>query len=441
MANQVNFSPRATLEAHTQPTVEEQTLQAQEGTSLNRDMLGLVTLFLIVVTYHIQNPLLQFERQFGKAFRNDTLQPVMAVGLVGAVLLLVLPWSSLRTSVVRLIAATVLIFYSGFMLAAILFGFNLTAALYDIPQAAFQEQIRGDDAETLQLREQAAAALRLTSVFEYAALIAVLVLWQPWGRLALYRKAGQQYAAALMVGIIVLVLWETLINVFQVEQFLLPRPSVIGTTFLETYPRLVSAGWNTFLNAFWGFVFGCGAGIVVGMLSARFVTFSRALLPLAIAINAIPIIALAPIMNNWFGALNPASKISIVAILAFFPSMISTVRGLNSVDALSMELMRSYAASELAIFRKVRFPSALPLIFSALKVATTLSMIGAIVSEYFGGSTAGLGFRIRDDAGLFKYPEAWSAIVMASLFGIMFFVLVSAVERAMLHWHVSFREK
>jgi NitT/TauT family transport system permease protein len=222
---------------------------------------------------------------------------------------------------------------------------------------------------------------------------------------------------------------------------LLPRPTVIGTTFLDTYPRLVSAGWVTFQNAFWGFVIGCGAGILTGMLASRFVSFSRALLPLAIAINAVPIIALAPIFNNWFGTITPTSKIALVAVLTYFTATISTIRGLTSADPLSLELMRSYAASNFETFRKLRLPTALPFIFSALKVATTISMIGAIVSEYFGGSTAGLGYKIRDDAGLFKYPEAWASILMASLFGILFYLVVSAVERAMLSWHVSFREK
>jgi len=186
---------------------------------------------------------------------------------------------------------------------------------------------------------------------------------------------------------------------------------------------------------------GCGLGILTGMVAARFIAFSRALLPIAIAINAIPIIALAPIFNNWFGALNPFSKVAVIAVLTYFPAMISTVRGLTTVDPLSLELMRSYAAPQFDVFRKARLPNALPYIFSALKVATTLAMIGAIVSEYFGGSTAGLGFKIRDDAGLFKYPEAWASILMASLFGILFYLVVSAVERALLHWHVSFREK
>lgn len=438
MADTLDFGAPLPLAAR---TTLEQPLEVHERPSLNRDLLAVLTLFLIVVTYHIQNPLLQFESQFGKAFRNDSLQPVLAVGLVVCVAAILAPWAALRRGVRRGAAAAVLIVYAVWMLLAIVLNANLGAALNGIPQAAFQEQIRGDDAEALALRDRASSALALATVLEWAAIAAVLAIWQPWQRLTIYRRSGRKYAAALLVGIVVLVLWEAMIQVLDIEQFLLPSPSVIGAAFLDTYPRLVSAGWNTFVNAFWGFVVGCGAGIFVGMLSARFATFSRALLPLAIAINAVPIIALAPIMNNWFGALNPASKISIVAILVFFPAMISTVRGLNSVDALSLELMKSYAAGGWAIFRKVRLPSALPMIFSSLKVATTLSMIGAIVSEYFGGSTAGLGFRIRDDAGLFKYPQAWSAILMASLFGILFFVLVSAVERAVLHWHVSFREK
>jgi NitT/TauT family transport system permease protein len=245
----------------------------------------------------------------------------------------------------------------------------------------------------------------------------------------------------LLVAVVVLVLWEVLIVVFRVQEFFIPRPTTIAATFTEIYPRLVTVGWNTFQNAFWGFVVGCGLGFLTGLLSARFVSLSSALLPLAIAANSVPIIAFAPIINNWFGALNPASKIAIVAILTYFPAMISTVRGLNATSPLQIELMRSYAASEMQIFRKLRFPASLPFVFSALKVATTLSMIGAIVSEYFGGTTQGLGYRIREDAANFKYPEAWAAIIVASLLGILFYTLVSAVERWLMPWHVTFRDE
>lgn len=406
-----------------------------EPRSLDRDLIALVTIFLITVTFCLQNPLMLYNTQYGSAFRNATLQPVMAVGLMIAAAALIGNPSRLRQSPIKLGAAALLILYTLYIGLAVLLDFNLSGLVYGIDQAVFVERL--NDEAPLALLEQ---ALIPTQIFAVVAVVAAVALWQPWARFAVYRRSLRKQGAALIVAVVMLVLWELAISVFGIQEFLLPRPSVIAVTFAEVYPRLVSAGWNTFQNAFWGFVVGCGGGILTGIGASRFTSFSRALLPVAIAINAIPIIALAPIFNNWFGALNPASKIAIVAVLTYFPAMISTVRGLTSVDALSLELMKSYAATQFAIFRKLRLPNALPFIFSALKVATTLAMIGAIVSEYFGGATTGLGFRIRDDAGLFKYPEAWSAILIAALFGILFYMVVSVVERALMSWHVSFRE-
>jgi NitT/TauT family transport system permease protein len=409
---------------------------AHDTRTLGLDMLALVALFLVIVTYHLQNPILLYDVQFGSAFRNATLQPVLAVALLGATLLLAGDFKTQRTHSVRLAAVVVLLLYSLYMILAVVFDFNIAGALMGIDQALFLERLPDDV-----IRAPLESHLTITALFEFLAILAVLMLWQPGTRFAVYGRAVRMNASPLIVAVVVLVLLESVINLFQVQEFLLPRPSVIAATFGEIYPRLVSVGWNTFQNAFWGFVIGCGAGVLTGMLAARFTGFSRALLPLAIGINAVPIIALAPIMNNWFGAINPASKIAIVAVLTYFPAMISTVRGLNAVDHLSLELMKSYAASQWDIFWKVRLPSALPFIFSALKVATTLSMIGAIVSEYFGGTGNGLGFSIRNDAAFFKNAEAWSGIVIASLFGIGFYGVVSAAERALMHWHVSFREK
>jgi NitT/TauT family transport system permease protein len=204
---------------------------------------------------------------------------------------------------------------------------------------------------------------------------------------------------------------------------------------------MLAGGWFTFLNAFKGFMVGCGLGVLTGILSARFSRFSTAILPLAIAANSVPIIAFAPIANFWFGVTSPNSKVAIVAVLCYFPAMISTVRGLTSVDPTQLELMRSYAATEVDIFRRLRIPNALPFMFSAFKLATTLSMIGAIVSEFFGGSLAGLGYRIREDAALFRFPESWAAIIVASLFGISFYLLISAFERAAMPWYQSFRSE
>ena len=184
---------------------------------------------------------------------------------------------------------------------------------------------------------------------------------------------------------------------------------------------------------------GCSAAILVALLLARFRTLGRALMPYAIAANAIPIVAFAPITNNWFGILNPLSKMVIAAVLCFFPVLVNTLRGLTSVRPSSIELMRSYAAGELEIFRRVRIPHALPFIFSALKIATVLAMIGAIVGDYFGGSQDALGILIRRSAGIFAFEQAWAAIVVASVLGIAFYALIALVEKLTLTWHPAAR--
>ena len=165
----------------------------------------------------------------------------------------------------------------------------------------------------------------------------------------------------------------------------------------------------------------------------------RALMPYAIAANAIPIIAFAPITNQWFGLLNPLSKMVIAAVLCFFPVLVNTLRGLTSVRPASIELMRSYAAGEVEIFRRVRIPNSLPYLFSALKVASVLAMIGAVVGEYFGGSQEALGVQIRNSAALFAFETAWAAILVASILGIGFYLAIALVERLTMSWHPSAR--
>ena len=154
-----------------------------------------------------------------------------------------------------------------------------------------------------------------------------------------------------------------------------------------------------------------------------------ALMPIAIAANAVPIIAFAPITNAWFGVLNPHSKWAISGVLCFFPVLVNTLRGLRSVRPEAIELMRSYAAGELDIFRRVRIPTSLPFMFAGLRVATVLAMIGAIVGDYFGGSTLALGVQIENSISLFDLPFGWAAIVVASAFGIAFYAAVSLAER------------
>jgi NitT/TauT family transport system permease protein len=176
-------------------------------------------------------------------------------------------------------------------------------------------------------------------------------------------------------------------------------------------------------------VLGSGLAILLAHVLARWRPLGTALLPYAVAANAIPIIAFAPITNAWFGALNSSSKMAIAAILCFFPVLVNTLRGLTSVRPESIELMRSYAASDVEVFRRVRIPAALPLLFAGLKVATVLAMIGAVVGDYFGGSTRALGVQIENSISLFDLPFGWAAIVVASAFGIAFYCAVGLAER------------
>ncbi len=245
-------------------------------------------------------------------------------------------------------------------------------------------------------------------------------------------------AAVLVLGIL---LWEGLVRALDVQRFLLPAPSAILDTLWEERRLLWSAGIYTFSEALGGWVIGSTLGVISAIVLARFRGLGRALMPFAIAANAVPIIAFAPITNQWFGPLEKTSKMAIAAILVFFPVMVNVLRGLTSVRPQSIELMRSYASGEFSIFRRVRLPNSLPYLFSALKVATVLAMIGAIVGEYFLSSQEALGFQIRNSAALFQFELAWAAITVASVLGILFYSAVALVERRALSWHPSSRRE
>jgi NitT/TauT family transport system permease protein len=246
-------------------------------------------------------------------------------------------------------------------------------------------------------------------------------------------------APALVVLVVGVALWEGLVRGLSVERFLLPAPSAILDTLWEDRGTLFGAGWFTFTEALGGFVVGSALAVVTAVVLARWRRVASAVMPFAIAMNAVPIIAFAPITNQWFGPLEKTSKMAIAGILVFFPVMVNTLRGLTSVQPASIELMRSYAAGEVEIFRRVRLPSSLPFLFTALKVGTVLAMIGAVVGEYFLSSQEALGFQIRNSAALFQFETAWAAITVASIFGIAFYAAVAAIERLTMGWHHSTR--
>ena len=266
---------------------------------------------------------------------------------------------------------------------------------------------------------------------------------QPIPRGTLARRVGRNaldWLPALVVLVVVFLFWQESIAVFHIKRFLAPQPTAIASTFWTNRHELISAGWFTFQEALGGFAIGSAFGILYALVLARWRGLGRALMPYLIAANAIPIIAFAPIMNAWFNPFSKGSKMAIAAVLCFFPVLVNTLRGLTSVRPESIELMRSYGAGELETFRRVRIPTALPFIFTALKIATVLAMIGAVVGEYFGGALNALGVLILTRARVFQFDEAWAGIVVACLLGLVLYVAVAIVERLTLRWLPSTSE-
>lgn len=259
-----------------------------------------------------------------------------------------------------------------------------------------------------------------------------------WGRRLRY------YLPAIVVFVSVILLWEAVIGILAARTRLpVPAPSAIVRALVENWDAgswpLRVAAVSTLYEALGGLVIGTAAGVIVAALTSRFATARELLLPLAIGASAVPIIAFAPLMNNWFGVLNPLSKMAIVAVLVFFPVVVNVTRGLTQVEPAALELMRSYAASEWTVLRLVRLPNALPYFFTALKIGATLSLIGAIVGEYFGGASNVLGRVVVQSASALRFDVTWAAIIMGAATGIGFYLAIVAIERVVIPWHASVR--
>ena len=240
----------------------------------------------------------------------------------------------------------------------------------------------------------------------------------------------------VVVGVAGFGLWEGIVWGFGIREFLLPRPSSIMDRLVENWPVLRHAGWETGRIAVSGLVAGVLAGVVLALVTTRFRTLNEGLTPLAIAVNATPIVALAPIFNAWFGITGTLSNQAVVVAIVFFPVFINTARGLTEVHPDELELMRSYAASEWAILREVRIPNALPFFANALRVVAPLSVIAAIVAEYFGGPQNRIGNIITSSAAFARYDVAWAAIAVASAVGLGLFAAALLLERVSMPWRL-----
>ena len=246
-------------------------------------------------------------------------------------------------------------------------------------------------------------------------------------------------AVPIFFGAFLFFLWEVAIIGFGVPQVLMPAPSAIAARFGASWNLLQADFVQTFVKAvLTGYVAGCSLGFVVAILADRVPFLKRGLLPLGNFIAALPIIGIAPIMVMWFG-FDWQSKAAVVIVMTFFPMLVNTVAGLSASGNLERDLMRSYAAGYWKTLLKLRLPAALPFIFNALKINSTLALIGAIVAEFFGTPTVGMGFRISTQAAVLALDMVWAQIVLAAIAGSLFYGLVALVERAATFWHPSVR--
>jgi len=246
-------------------------------------------------------------------------------------------------------------------------------------------------------------------------------------------------AVAALLGIWLLWFWQILVTGFAVPQVILPAPLDILTALVDGVSLLAGDLVQTVLKSVLvGYLLGCGLGIGVALLIDRLPFLQRGLLPVASLTSTVPLVGVAPIAVMWFGFDWP-SKAAVVILVTFFPALVSTLAGLKASGKLEQELMYCYAATPHQQLRMLRLPAALPFIFSALKVNATLALITAIVAEYFGSPTAGLGFRISTESARMHMPIVWSAIVVSSLAGSLIYTLLVRLDRRVNFWHPSIR--
>jgi NitT/TauT family transport system permease protein len=247
-----------------------------------------------------------------------------------------------------------------------------------------------------------------------------------------------RWVAPLLLGLGLIYLWEILVVGLQVPKVLLPAPHAVGQALAARWEVLWPDFQQTAFSVVAGYLIGCGGGFLAALLADRFDVLRRGLLPLAGLAGSVPIVGIAPIMVMWFG-FDWQSKAAVAAVVTFFPMLVNTLAGLAATDPMHRDLMHSYAAGPVRTLLKLRLPSALPFVFNALKINSTLALISSIVAEFFGSPIVGLGFRISAEVARMNVDVVWAAIVLAAVAGSLFYGAVALIERGLTFWHPSYR--
>ena len=226
-----------------------------------------------------------------------------------------------------------------------------------------------------------------------------------------------------------LALWEVAVKAFDLKPYFLPPPSAIWGQFRENGTLIWEASRVSGTNALVGLIVGTMIGVALAFVIARFRVLNELVTPLAIALNAVPIFVLVAVFNNMFSITSEVPRRLMVSLVVQFIVLVNVTKGLTQVLPIQLELMRSYAASQVAVLAKVRIPNAVPYLFTALRIAAPASVITAFVSEYFGGAQNGLGSRIVSSIAISKNAAAWAYVLGACLLGLAFYVIAVALER------------
>jgi NitT/TauT family transport system permease protein len=281
--------------------------------------------------------------------------------------------------------------------------------------------------------------------FYFALAGAWLVAWRCVSLFSTLRVRSRPMDAFLRIlipaifGAWILILWEATVRGAGIPFILLPPPAAVGQRIMNSLPVLGADVRQTiFKSVLVGYLIGCGAGFVTAILADRVAFLRKSLLPIGNMVSALPIIGVAPIMVMWFGFDWP-SKAAVVVVMTFFPMLVNTVAGLSAASHMERDLMRTYASGYWQTLWKLRLPAAAPFIFNALKINSTLALIGAIVAEFFGTPVVGMGFRISTEVGRMNIDMVWAEIAVAAVVGSVFYGVIALIERATTFWHPSIR--
>ena len=277
-------------------------------------------------------------------------------------------------------------------------------------------------------------------IFLVSALIIWILAWRLNSFLAIRpQQKLVRFVVPALFGLTVAIVWELVVIGLAVPGVILPAPSAIAVAFMANLNILWADLIQTFFKgALAGYSIGCGAAILTAIAIDRSDFFKRGLLPLGNFLAALPIVGTAPILVMWFG-FGWQSKAAVVVAMVYFPMLVNMVQGLSESDTIQRDLMKTYGASYWQTMFKLKLPAAMPFAFNGLKICTTLSLIGAIVAEFFGSPILGMGFRISTEVGRLALDVVWAEIIVAAVIGTLFYGLMRGCERGVTFWHPSIR--